>query len=117
VPLSLAYAEELYEAVRDRDVARVRYLTERARTSWIPREVREEALAVAQQPRQGHRVPIKLLTYVRKLEQVVLFDGEALSQAPGAAEGAHPAPDPDQLELPGTESTKMLAPAPRRLSA
>jgi hypothetical protein len=114
VPLTLAYAQELYEAVRSRDEARVRYLIETARASWIPREVREEALATARLPLKSYRAPIYLLTYIRRLEQLLLYDPGTLAVLDGGAgaveDAAAATPDPAQLELLGTSWTPSPTP-------
>lgn len=104
------YLEELYEAMRQRDGARVRDLLARARASWIPRAVREEALAIVQLPPRGHRAPVELFLYLHRVGQLggdpaagvdarVRFATPA-GESGGAGPDASPVRDPDQLDLP-----------------
>jgi hypothetical protein len=95
MPLSLVYVADLYDAICRRDEQGVRFLIEAARASWIPREVREEALAIAQLPRESFRAPILLLMYMRKLEELTVWDGESEGSGSDEIESG----DPAQLEL------------------
>jgi hypothetical protein len=103
MPLSLVYVAELYDAVCRRDEEGVAFLIESARASWIPREVREEALAIARLPRESFRAPIRLLMYMRKLEELTVWDSGNTDEYSDDDEssGAEQV-DPLQLELPGT---------------
>jgi hypothetical protein len=94
--MTLAYLDELYDAMMNRDRERVRYLIAAVRASWIPREVREEALAIAHLPRTSVRAPIQLLRYMRVLEELTDESEDSLLTNPREPEG-----DPTQLELPG----------------
>jgi hypothetical protein len=63
-PPLLAVLAELYASVEERDVENVlRICNVEARR--IPREVREEAMAVAQTPYGGFRAPLRLLVFWR----------------------------------------------------
>ena len=96
MPLSLVYVADLYDAICRRDQQGVRFLIEAARASWIPREVREEALAIVQLPSESFRAPILLLMYMRKLEELTVWEGDTTDSE--ESESAEPV-DPAQLEL------------------
>lgn len=60
----LAAVGELYARVEARDLVGVTWICERE-ALWIPRDVREEALAVAATALGGHRAPLRLLLFWR----------------------------------------------------
>lgn len=99
--MTLAYLDDLYDAMMSRDRDRVRYLLETVRASWIPREVREEVLAIAQLPSASVRAPIQLLRYMRVLEELTHESDELSPDEDGGEDGEEDRADPAQLELPG----------------
>jgi hypothetical protein len=99
--MTLAYLDELYDAMMNRDQQRVRYLIEAVRASWIPREVREEVLAISRLPGTSVRAPIQLLRYMRVLEELTGENDEAPLREEGAEDDERELVDPAQLELPG----------------
>ena len=72
-----AFLSEVSAAVRARDVRAVQALLRRRLASHLPREVREEALHVAAQQRNGFRVAIELLRYQHRMQQLAA-GGEGL---------------------------------------
>lgn len=109
-----AAVERLYDAVVSRDAAVVHALIDSAMATSIPREVREEALAITALPAGSARVPMALLRYHHRLTQLAgpdEPDAAFLAERDGdAREGrrdavdlmadAAPEPDPAQMEIP-----------------
>lgn len=101
----LSLAERLYDAIMARDVERVYALLAASAATSVPREVREEALAVVAMPARSYRVPMTLLRYHYRLSQ--LTRGEPM------ADDAPP-PDPAQMEIPfGRERLRWRVPDAR----
>ncbi|MFL5579047.1 MAG: hypothetical protein ACJ8AO_01640 [Gemmatimonadaceae bacterium] len=73
-PPLLAVLAELHASVEERDVGNVERLCE-LEARRIPREVREEALAVARTPFGGHRAPIRLLMFWRSARMLGALPG------------------------------------------
>ncbi|HEU5173995.1 MAG TPA: hypothetical protein VFT96_04500 [Gemmatimonadaceae bacterium] len=110
----LAAVERLYDAVVSRDAAVVHALIDSAMATRIPREVREEALAITALPAGSARVPMALLRYHHRLTQLAgpddrdaAFLAERDADArEGRRDGvdlvadAAPEPDPAQMEIP-----------------
>lgn len=63
-PPLLAVLAELYASIDERDVGNVERVCE-LNARRLPREVREEAMAVVRTPAGGHRAPIRLLVFWR----------------------------------------------------
>ncbi len=91
----LAYLAELYDAVRDRNELRVHVLLRASEAGRIPAAVREEALVMVRLPAVSMRAPMQLLTFLHRMEQLMLED-DARDERTEAA-SFH---DPDQLDLP-----------------
>ena len=66
----LAYVDALYDAVQDRDEPEVRALLAQGDATHLPREVREEALALLPEPVGSLRAPIRLLRFEFVLTQL-----------------------------------------------
>ena len=111
----LGVVERLYDAVVGRDAAIVRALIDSAMATSIPREVREEALAITALPAGSARVPMALLRFHHRITQLAgaqerLEDGFPRERDVDAGEGrgesvdvvadAAPEPDPAQMEIP-----------------
>lgn len=111
----LVIAERLYDAVAARDAEFVRALLDSTAATSLPRQVREEALAIAALPAESHRVPMALLRFHHRLTELARseddagdafrsLDGEvALPLGEDADEEIaerSPRPDPAQLEIP-----------------
>lgn len=110
----LAAVERLYDAVVSRDAAVVHALIDSAMATSIPREVREEALAITALPAGSARVPMALLRHHHRLTQLAgpdarraAFGGERDADASAGrphavdlASDAAPGPDPAQMEIP-----------------
>lgn len=62
--------EQLYDAVCDRDPAIVHAILACASASRMPREVREEALAIVALPANSYRVPMGLLRLHHRLTEL-----------------------------------------------
>lgn len=76
----LVIAERLYDAIASRDVDLVQALLDSGAASSLPRQVREEALAVVALPAASRRVPMALLRYHHRLTELARSDhdpGEA----------------------------------------
>ena len=76
----LVIAERLYDAIAAREADVVHALLESAAASSLPRQVREEALAIVALPAASHRVPMALLRYHHRLTELARAD-----QDPGEA--------------------------------
>jgi hypothetical protein len=111
----LVAVERLYDAVVSRDAALVHALIDSATATSIPRDVREEALAITALPSSSSRVPMALLRFHHRLTQLAgpeerhpggLPAGRDVAVHQGSGEGmdvvadAAPAPDPAQMEIP-----------------
>lgn len=111
----LGVVERLYDAVVGRDAARVHALIDSTMATSIPREVREEALAITALPAGSARVPMALLRFHHRLTQLAgakerLADRFPAERDADAREGpreglddvaeATPEPDPAQMEIP-----------------
>ena len=68
-----AILAELYASIEERDIGNVERVCE-LEARRLPREVREEAMAVARTPMAGHRAPIQLLVFWRKVRVLELAD-------------------------------------------
>jgi hypothetical protein len=66
----VAYLDQLGEAVRVRDGMRILMLLRRWTASHLPREVREELLALARLPANGHRAPMAFLQFRHRMQQL-----------------------------------------------
>ena len=70
----LDYLDQLCAAIVARDDAAVRRLLEHALARKLPRDVREEALAILALPRQSLRAPMKTFWYRYVTEQLSRLD-------------------------------------------
>jgi hypothetical protein len=90
----LEYLETLFDAVRLRDISRVRTLLDDARASLVPVGVRHEALLVASEPAESFRAPVELLRFHhmmrQQLESHVAAGGPAGGGAPPSRAGRVP---------------------------
>lgn len=98
-PPLLAVLAELYASVEERDVGNVDRLCEQE-ARRLPREVREEAMAVARTPIDGHRALIRLVVFWRQMRAL-----EAAELAAAAS---------DQLELDLDARRRRRRPRERR---
>jgi hypothetical protein len=85
----LVAVERLYDAVVGRDAVFVHRLIDSPMATSIPREVREEALAISALSAGSARVPMALLRFHHRLTQLA-----------GPEEPVTPEPDPAQMEIP-----------------
>lgn len=67
----LVVTERLYDAIMARDAGMVRALIDTSIASSIPREVREEALAVLTLPASSYRAPMRLLQFQHRLTELL----------------------------------------------
>lgn len=63
-------AERLHDAIMARDAELVQAMLDAGVATSIPREVREEALALVQLPATSFRVPMQLLQFHRRLTEL-----------------------------------------------
>lgn len=113
----LVAVERLYDAVVGRDVALVHALIDSVTATSIPREVREEALAITALPAGSARVPMALLRFHHRLTQLAGSSELSAGEFPAERDvdvredrgvgvdvmaDAAPEPDPAQMEIPFT---------------
>lgn len=96
-------AERLHDAVMLRDLALVEALLEAREASRLPREVREEALAVVRRPAGSYRAPMQLLRFHHRMLELAqgVLPGDVRAM-PAADDGPvrREAPvDPAQIEI------------------
>ena len=90
----LAYLEEVETAVLARQALRITALLRKRTATHLPREVREELLALSRAPRESLRAPVRFLQFQHRMTQLARA-GEPLPTAqtelhlePPAAVGA-----------------------------
>ena len=66
----IVIAERLYDAVMAREAELVHALLDMGAATSLPREVREEALAVLALPPTSYRVPMQLLQFRQRLTEL-----------------------------------------------
>lgn len=66
----LVIAERLYDAVMARDAELAHALLELGAASSLPREVREESLAILGLPPTSYRVPMQLLQFRHRITEL-----------------------------------------------
>jgi hypothetical protein len=76
----LAYLEEIEHAVLAREALRITALLRKRTATHLPREVREELLALSRAPRESLRAPVRFLQFQHRMTQVALA-GEPLPTA------------------------------------
>jgi len=71
-PLSsfLAYLEEIEAAVLGRQALRITALLRKRTATHLPREVREELLALSRTPRDSLRAPVRFLQFQHRMIQL-----------------------------------------------
>lgn len=74
------YLEELEDAVVARDAMRITALLRKRTATHLPREVREELLAISRMSRESLRAPIRFLRFQHRMMQLAA-GGEALLTA------------------------------------
>lgn len=80
--LLLQYLDQVYRAAMRRDLVRMRELLDHGLAMQLPGDVRAEALAIVNAPRESLRAPIRMLQYRQRIVQLELE-----------------APDEDDLQL------------------
>jgi hypothetical protein len=70
--LVLQYLDQLYRAAMRRDRERLRELLEHGLALQLPGEVRAEALAIVNAPRESLRAPIRMLQHRQRIVQLEL---------------------------------------------
>lgn len=96
----IRYLDRLHEAIEDRDPAFTRDLLQDPNGVHLPREVREEALALSGEAEASFRAPLHLLRYYHRTVQLL--------RAPAARGVASDAPTQLELELPPPRSHGSL---------
>lgn len=76
----LAYVAEIEQALMRRDAMRVTALLRKRTATHLPREVREELLAISRAPRESLRAPIQFLRFQHRMTQLAA-GGEKLPTA------------------------------------
>src|SRR5437763_7243847 len=76
----LVYLEEIERAVLQREALRITALLRKRTATHLPREVREELLALSRAPRESLRAPVRFLQFQHRITQVALA-GERLPTA------------------------------------
>lgn len=95
----LVVTERLYDAIASRDATHVRALLESAAATSIPRQVREEALAIVALPASSYRVPMALLRLHHRLTELARVDEDADDFRSPEARVPATSADPAQLEI------------------
>jgi hypothetical protein len=92
-PLSsfLAYLEEIETAVLARQALRITALLRKRTATHLPREVREELLALSRAPRESLRAPVRFLQFQHRMTQLARA-GEPLPTAQTELRLEPPAP-------------------------
>ena len=70
VPTLLELLDALYRAITARDETRVWDLLDDPRASHLPAPIREEAVALAREPRNSFRAPLQLLRFHHMVVQL-----------------------------------------------
>ena len=76
----LRYLEEIEDAVLARDAMRITALLRKRTATHLPREVREELLAISRMPRDSLRAPVQFLRFQHRMTQLAA-GGERLPTA------------------------------------
>jgi hypothetical protein len=76
----LVYLEEVEHAVLERESLRITALLRKRTATHLPREVREELLALSRAPRQSLRAPVRFLQFQHRMTQLAIA-GEPLPTA------------------------------------
>ena len=76
----LAYLEEIETAVLERQALRITALLRKRTATHLPREVREELLALSRAPRESLRAPVRFLQFQHRMIQLARA-GEPLPTA------------------------------------
>jgi hypothetical protein len=76
----LAYLEEIETAVLARQALRITALLRKRTATHLPRDVREELLALSRAPRESLRAPVKFLQFQHRMTQLARA-GEPLPTA------------------------------------
>jgi hypothetical protein len=76
----LAYLEEIETAVLGRQALRITALLRKRTATHLPRDVREELLALSRAPRESLRAPVKFLQFQHRMTQLARA-GEPLPTA------------------------------------
>jgi len=81
-PLSnfLAYLDQIEAAVLERQALRITALLRKRTATHLPREVREELLALSRAPRESLRAPVRFLQFQHRMTQLARA-GEPLPTA------------------------------------
>jgi hypothetical protein len=66
----LAYLEEIESAVLERQALRITALLRKRTATHLPREVREELLALSRAPRESLRAPVRFLQFQHRMIQL-----------------------------------------------
>lgn len=112
----LAFLEELHEAVICRDRAAVSDLLRRRLAREVPRDVREEMLALVRARGMSMRVPVRLLRFYHVTEQ--LLDPPVLCwPGPQLELDLRPRPVPVRVALRRAARLREPDPTPRRRAA
>jgi hypothetical protein len=76
----LVYLEEVEHAVLERESLRITALLRKRTATHLPREVREELLALSRAPRESLRAPVRFLPFQHRMTQLAIA-GEPLPTA------------------------------------
>jgi len=76
----LAYLEDIETAVLSRQALRITALLRKRTATHLPREVREELLALSRAPRESLRAPVRFLQFQHRMTQLARA-GEPLPTA------------------------------------
>ena len=66
----LAYLEEIETAVLERQALRITALLRKRTATHLPRNVREELLALSRAPRESLRAPVRFLQFQHRMTQL-----------------------------------------------
>ncbi len=113
----LDFLEELHEAVICRDGAAVSDLLRRRLGRQVPRDVREEVLALALAPGMSMRAPVRLLRFYHVTEQLLLDPPVLCWRGPQLELDLRPRPIPVRVALRRVDRLRESDPARRRSAA
>ena len=105
------YLEEVEDAVLARDALRITALLRKRTATHLPREVREELLAISRMSRDSLRAPIKFLRFQHRMAQLAAGGEQLLTaQTELRLESRRPA---GEVRRPDAEDQRTAAAKPK----